>query len=48
MAAVVKKEGVAWVVICNQPVERSQHVLSCRAIPWVMLIVGKNNHAEEE
>jgi len=48
MAAVVKKKGVARVVICNQPVERTQHVLSCGTIPRVMLIVGKNNHAEEE
>jgi hypothetical protein len=45
MAAVVEKEGVALVVIRNQPVECGHHSLPSRDIPRVILVVGKNNHA---
>jgi hypothetical protein len=45
MATIVKKEGIASVVIRNQPVERPQHVVRGRNITGVILVVGKDDHA---
>jgi hypothetical protein len=45
MTAIVEEEGVTPVVVRDQPVECSGHVLPSRNIPRIILIIGQNDHA---